>query len=107
MHRNENNAASFWRNDTSVNNYLRVKLNGLPPNTAAAGARITITANNENQIRDIMIGSNFTSQNPLIQVLGLGNNTQADLTVEWPDGQTTNMNNVAANQLLTIKQPDG
>ena len=106
MHRNESNVGTLWRNDTSVNNHLRVKLNGRAPNTAAAGARIKLTANGENQMREILIGSNFASQNPLTQVFGLGNSTQADITVEWPDGQTTTMNNVAANQLLAIDHPD-
>ena len=106
MHRNENNAATFWRNDTAVNNHLRVKLNGLAPNTAAAGARIRITVNGKSQIREIMIGSNFTSQNPLTQVFGLGNASQADVMVEWPDGQTTTMNNEDADQTLTIDHPE-
>ena len=111
MHRNETNAGTLWRNDSSGNNYLRVKLNGRPPNTAAAGARITLTVNGENQLREIMIGSNFTSQNPLVQVFGLGSNTQGNVTVEWPpddqdpDGQTTMMPNVEANKLLTIPHP--
>ena len=64
MHRNEQNAGTLWRNDSSENNYLRVKLNGRPPNTAAAGARITLTVNGEDQLREIIIGSNFTSQTP-------------------------------------------
>ena len=111
MHRNATNAGTLWRNDSSGNNYLRVKLNGRPPNTAAAGARITLTVNGENQLREIMIGSNFTSQNPLVQVFGLGSNSQADVTVEWPPddqdpvGQTTMMPNVEANKLLTIEHP--
>ena len=111
MHRNETNAGTLWRNDSSENNYLRVKLNGRAPNTAAAGARIKLTVNGEDQLREIMIGSNFTSQNPLVQVFGLGSNSQANITVEWPpddqdpDGQTTTMNNVEANQLLTIEHP--
>ena len=105
MHRNQTNAGTVWRNDTAVNNHFIVKLNGLSPNTAAAGARITLTVNGENQLREIMIGSNFTSQNPLTQVFGLGSNIQADLTVEWPDGQITTENNLAANELHTFDHP--
>ena len=106
MHRNEQNAGTLWRNDTNVHNYLRVKLNGRAPNTAAAGARIMLTANGEEQLREIIIGSNFTSQNPLVQVFGLGSYAQADLTVEWPDGQTTPTVTYSANQDITIVQPD-
>ena len=106
MHRNENNAGTFWRNDTSINNYLRVKLNGLAPNTAAAGARITLTMDGVRQVREIVIGSNFASQNPLVQVFGLGNGSQAELEVEWPDGKLTPKEIVSANQLITIDHPD-
>ena len=105
MHRNGQNAGTLWRNDTAANNHLRVKLNGLAPNTAAAGARITVTANGESQLREIMIGSNFTSQNPLVQLFGLGNASQADVMVEWPNGQTTTMNSEPAGQLLTLDHP--
>jgi len=106
MHRNESNAGTLWRNDTSVNNYLKVKLEGRSPNTAAAGARITLTVNGEDQLREITVGSNFTSQNPLVQLFGLGSNTQADLAVEWPNGENTTRQNVAAGQLVVIEQSD-
>ncbi len=105
MHHNEHNAGTLWRNDTAVNNYLRVKLNGLAPNTAAAGARITLTVDGVKQLREIIIGSNFTSQNPLTQMFGLGSASQADVLVEWPDRETTTMSNVDANQLLTLNHP--
>ncbi len=106
MHRNESNAGTLWRNDTDLNNHLRVKLNGHAPNTAAAGARITVTVNGEDQLREIIIGSNFISQNPLVQVFGLGSNSQADISVEWPDGKTSSMANVAADELITFEHPD-
>ena len=106
MHRNENNAGTLWRNDTSLHNYLKVKLNGLSPNTAAAGARITLTANGQDQLREVIIGSNFTSQNPLVQVFGLGVSSQAEVSVEWPDGETTAAATYSANQLVTIDHPE-
>ena len=105
MHRNETNAGTLWRNDTNHHNHLRVKLNGRAPNTAAAGARITLTVNGQDQLREIIIGSNFTSQNPLVQVFGLENASQADVSVEWPDGTTTASRTYSANQLVTIDQP--
>ena len=63
-HLNEENSATLWRNDTPSGNYLKVKLNGRPPNTQAAGARIRVTVDGTEQLREIHIGSNFTSQNP-------------------------------------------
>jgi hypothetical protein len=58
-------------------------------------------------MREIMIGSNFVSQNPTAQVIGLGTATQVDsLRVQWPDGQETRMTAVAAGQRLAISHPD-
>jgi enediyne biosynthesis protein E4 len=99
-------AATMWRNDTSGNNYLRVKLNGRSPNTEAAGARLFVTVGARTQMREIMIGNNFMSQNPTLQVVGLGLSAQADVVeVEWPDGERTRLTAVAAGQTLTIDQP--
>jgi hypothetical protein len=81
------NSARLWENRTAAagRNFLRVKLEGLPPNTAAAGARIIVTVGGSQQMREIMIGSNYTSQNPAVQVFGLDTATTInELRVEWP-----------------------
>ena len=104
-HRNESNAGTLWQNDTG-GRYLKVKLNGLPPNTEAAGARIRVTTGERTQLREIMIGSNFTSQNPAVQMFGLDGAAEADLVeVEWPDGESTTMRNVAGDQTLRLDHP--
>jgi hypothetical protein len=81
------NSARLWENRTAAlgRNFLRVKLEGLPPNTEAAGARIYARIGAKRQMREIMIGSNYTSQNPTVQVFGLGTAEIIDeLLVEWP-----------------------
>ena len=99
--------ATLWRNDTVTNNFLSVKLRGVAPNTEAAGARIKITVGGVSQMREITIASNFVSQNPTVQTIGLGSAAQADeLTIEWPDGRQTVLTNIQANQLITVEHPD-
>jgi len=101
------NGGKLMRNETSVNNFLSVKLNGLPPNTGAAGARIKATIGTVSQLREVAINSNFISQNPAVQVFGLGDAAQIDsLIVEWPDGRMSDMGIVSANQNLLISHPD-
>ncbi len=81
------NSAVLWENRSAAagNNFLRVRLQGLPPNTEAAGARIYATVGDKRQMREIMIGSNYTSQNPAVQIFGLGSAEAVDeLLVEWP-----------------------
>jgi hypothetical protein len=94
----------LWRNDEFGNEYIKVRLIGTPPNTEASGARIILSSENTSQIREISIGSNFLSQNPAIQLFGLGSDTTADLTVNWPDGSETVMTDVASGQTLEITQ---
>jgi hypothetical protein len=107
LHRGSPVSATMWRNDIASNNSLVVKLIGLPPNTEAAGARIHVTTGTKTQMREIMIGNNFVSQNPTLQVFGLGTATFADnVTVEWPDGKHTNHGLVAFGQTLILRHPD-
>jgi hypothetical protein len=76
----------LWENRTAAlgRHFLRVKLVGLPPNTQAAHARIHARIGAMTQMREIQIGSNFTSQNPTVQIFGLGDATRVDeLVVEW------------------------
>jgi hypothetical protein len=77
----------LWENRTAAEGrrFLRVQLLGLPPNTQAAHARIHARIGGLTQMREIQIGSNFTSQNPAVQIFGLGEATRVEaLVVEWP-----------------------
>jgi hypothetical protein len=81
------NSARLWENRSAAagRHSLRVKLTGLPPNTEAAGARVFVRIGNTQQMREISVGSNYISQNPTVQVFGLGASTIVDeLRVEWP-----------------------
>lgn len=81
------NSATLWANSSAAagRNFLRVRLVGLPPNTQAAGARIFARIGSRTQMREIMIGDNYTSQNPTVQVFGLATSASVDeLRVEWP-----------------------
>jgi hypothetical protein len=81
------NSARLWENRSAASgrHFLRVELEGLPPNTEAAGARVFARTGNKEQMREITIGSNYASQNPTVQVIGLDSATRVDeLRVEWP-----------------------
>jgi hypothetical protein len=81
------NSPKLWENRTAAagRNFLRVRLEGLPPNTEAAGARIIARLGSTNQMREVMIGSNYTSQNPTVQIFGLDSAEFVDeLLIEWP-----------------------
>jgi hypothetical protein len=81
------NSAILWENRSAAagRNYLRIRLIGLPPNTQAAGARLFLTANGIELMREINIGSGFISQSPVVQTFGLGSEAAVEaLRIEWP-----------------------
>ena len=105
LHMHANNAATLWMNQ-ATNNWLSVRLRGAAPNTQAVGARVVATIAGEDHLREVILGSNFASHNPTDQLFGLGAMTQVDrLTVEWPDGERTVMQTLAANRELVIDHP--
>ena len=104
--KDEENGGRLFRNDSTGNNFVAVKLNGLPPNTQAAGARIRASVGATTQMREIILGSNFISQNPADRIFGLGQAPQVDsLVVEWPDGAVTEFGIVQGNRRLVIDHP--
>ncbi len=105
MHRNASSAVSLFQNNGTANNHLKIRLNGLAPNTEAVGARILVTIGTVTQMREVAVASNFVSQNPCEQTIGLGAATQVDeVRIQWPDGSETVQSNVAAGQTLTVTQ---
>lgn len=104
---NNDQQPKMFRNDGgNQNNFINISLNGLAPNTQGVGAKIIITASGQKQIREIRAGNNFVSQNPAYAHFGLGSAEAVDdIEIEWLDGSTTNLQNVAANQFLTVDHP--
>ena len=92
-------------NETINNNhYLSVRLTGAGTNTAGIGAHISaVLPTGERQVREMGGSNNYVSHNPYEVHFGLGDQTQADITVTWPDGSIT-MQPVEADQQVTIIQ---
>jgi len=51
--------------------------------------------------------SSFYSANDRRLHIGLGAATVADLTIRWPNGALEKVDNVAANQLVVIREGSG
>lgn len=115
------NSAALWENrEAAVGNaFMRVQLYGLPPNTEAAGARVFATIGERRQMREIIVGNNYISQNPNVQIFGLGDVAAVDeLLVEWPAlwsgsaaeqpaaSEFLNVTSTLAGETLLICHPD-
>ena len=86
-------------------NYLQVRLIASSGNSSAIGAKLTLRAGDLTQYREVTAGSNYVSQNPLVQHFGLAASSTADLlTITWPDGSVERFENLPANQLLVVNQ---
>nr|WP_083332477.1 CRTAC1 family protein [Hyphomonas sp. Mor2] len=103
----DQNAGLLWTNQLTGANTLSIILEGVAPNTFGVGATVSITIGNATQTRLVGINSNFVSHNSTTQYFGLGEATQVDsLRVQWPDGKTSDLTAIVANQRLTIRHPD-
>jgi enediyne biosynthesis protein E4 len=105
---NNGQSADLIRNDGEPGNAILVRLVGTRSNRDGIGARLRLTAGGRSQIREVKAGSSYLAQNDLRQHFGLAALNRADrLEVRWPAGRTDVIENVAANQIVTVREGDG
>ena len=103
--RNYKQPAQLLHNVGTGGNWLELKLIGTRSNRDAVGAHVTVTSTGVRQLREVHAGSGYLSGSSLIQHFGLGPATTIEaIHIRWPSGAETDMRNVAANQLLTIRE---
>ncbi len=94
----------FRNNLTDNPGWLQVDVAPEESGKTTAGTVIEIDIGTLTQTRQLTIGSNFESQNPLRQHFGLGGSVIIDeLRVTWPSGSQIVMQDVDINQLLLVK----
>jgi hypothetical protein len=105
----ENNGrARLWRNATQTDHHwLVVKLVGVQSNRNGIGAQIRLTTPDTTQINYVRSGSSYLTSNDLRAHFGLGEATQADVEIRWPSGVIDRLNEVKADQILTVKEGSG
>ena len=95
----------LYRNDLDKGNWLKVKLEGVQAESDGLGSKIELMVDGKLLIREIDGGSSHNSQNSTIAHFGLGDaQTVESLTVKWIGGKVQTLNNVAANQQITITE---
>ncbi|HEY5641267.1 MAG TPA: CRTAC1 family protein [Woeseiaceae bacterium] len=108
---NSGEAPSLYRNNSFAdgNNFLNIRLRGTRDNPHAVGARIIVSADGREQMRELQLGNNYISQNPVEAHFGLGDSELVDsVRIVWPglDGSVGEIRNVQPNQFLVVHQPD-
>jgi len=101
---NLNDKAILLRNDGgNRNNWLQVRPMLAGGEIDAIGARITVATGSVRQIRDAVAVMGYLSQGDPRAHFGLAEASKADwVEVRWPDGSVQRMENVPANQVLTV-----
>lgn len=97
------------RNDGgSQNNWLLVRLVGTRSNRDGLGARVRLTAGSRTQTAYKQSSSGYLSQNDPRLHFGLGQATVVErLEIFWPSGARQVLEGLAANQILTVEEPEG
>ena len=87
------------------NNYLRLKLKGLPPNPQAINAEATVFYNNQKQVGEILSGRGYISKSEDILHFGLGQTTKIDsLLIHWADGKNQKLVDIPINKVVTVEE---
>jgi hypothetical protein len=106
---NASEPPSLLKNENrSGNHWLSVKLIGTRSNRSAIGARVTLTAGGQKQIREVLSGSSYLSQSDLRQHFGLGPANKVEMIeIRWPNGQVEQAGPAEADQFVTIQEGRG
>jgi hypothetical protein len=98
-------APLLLRNDLPHGHWLGVTCVGRFVPTI--GARVQVTAGGRRQVKAIHGGGSYLSQSDTRLLFGLGDATNADITVTWPGGATrtrTTLKAVAVDAYVTIRE---
>ena len=101
--------AHLWINKGgNQNNAIRLILRGTKSNRSGIGALVKVKAGNNVLRVWVRSGSSFLSQSELPVTLGLGQNkTAAGISIFWPSGSRTKLENIAANQIIRVDEEKG
>jgi hypothetical protein len=95
----------LYRNVTSeTGNWLSVTLTQAGGNVNAVGANVAVDDGAKSQSQQLTVGGGHAGGKALPLHFGLGAATQAQITVDWPDGTTT-ITTADAGAVVTITKP--
>ena len=98
---------------TTGNNWLSIRTLGVQSNRSGIGARIKLeieTAEKKTRtlVDEVRSGGSYYSQNDLRAHFGLGKVAKVKtMEVKWPSGTVDTINDVATNQIVSVKEGAG
>ena len=99
--------SQFFRNlADNGNHWIQIDLQGVESNRDGYGAKVFLTVDGVTQYREQNGQYHRWSQDSKRIHFGLGSNTSADITIEWPDGTSDSFTGVSSDQLYLAVQGD-
>jgi hypothetical protein len=90
------------------NHSIRMTLQGAKSNRSAIGTVVEARVGTEIVRRTVRSGSSYLSQSELPLTIGLGSNKVAEvITIRWPSGKVTTLQNVTAGQRIIVDEQRG
>jgi len=94
-----------WLSKPRDGQWLRIDLEGTQSNKDAIGSRVTIDLGTHLLGRVLGAGGATNSANERTILVGTGTVDTVDLRVDFPSGETVEMNDVAVNQTVRVVEP--
>ena len=106
---NMNDRPSLLKNEQKYpNHWIAFKAVGTKSNRDGIGARITVRAGKRLLVDEVRSGSSYYSQNDMRVHFGLGSSDKLEsVEVRWPSGLSERFDNMAVDQINTIKEGAG
>jgi hypothetical protein len=106
---NVGHTADLLRNDGgNNNNSLSIRTVGSKSNRDGIGARLKLTIAGKVLLQEVRAGSSYLSQSDLRVHFGMGKAPRAErLEIRWPSGAVEVLQDVEANQILTVTEGRG
>ncbi|TAL65498.1 MAG: CRTAC1 family protein [Bacteroidetes bacterium] len=104
---NLNDHSVFLRNNKgNQNNWLTLNLIGTTSNRDGIGSRVKLIAGGKVQTAQKKSTTGYLSQNDPRMHFGLAKNEIVEkIEIKWPSGKSQVLENIKANQILTVKEP--
>jgi hypothetical protein len=104
---NLNDRGSFLRNNKgNQNNWIILNLVGTTSNRDGIGTRVKVTSGGKVQTTQKKSTTGYLSQNDPRMHFGLAKNELVEkIEIKWPSGKLQVLENIKANQILTVKEP--
>ncbi|HVO11703.1 MAG TPA: CRTAC1 family protein [Vicinamibacteria bacterium] len=105
---NMDGTPSVLRNDGgNARHWLELRLRGTKSNRMGLGARVTLRAAGQQQIREVTTAGSIFSGSDSRLHFGLGEATQAEVEIRWPSGTVQTLRNLPADRLLEVDEDRG